>query len=1716
MITRERIRALNSNQRKQLVKLLQQHYSVSQFLPKRLVAFVKTKDTAIELPYKEIREFLLKELPDHMVPTMIEKIDHFPLTPNGKIDRSILSTASPSLNSEKKADSNSNSSNNKISELTGVWEHTLGRQNISPDDNFFDIGGDSILAIKLISLMRLNGYGISIAQLFKNPTINALCRSSIATEPELSLELREQKTSGQFPFHPIQQWFLNKRLSRWDYWNQSLLIELPEGTSYEGTKKAVERLKERHDAFRIRILESPSGWLQIVQSEKHASFEVRKSHIQRRDESTDLRVTRDLANELHKSIDPRKGLMLGASFIDRGQGTPPYLLLACHHLATDAYSWGILLNELSHYLVESNRDESSAQALPVPHSYASFCQHLSSLPFSNEFSEDIDFWNRQSYGNHSFLEPILGSAENLEFNSRIIKQNLRLSEIGFDGEVAGTNHKEVQSRLIACLGMGLRDLTNFDSFCIGIEGHGRSIGDIDLSNTVGWLTSYFPVSLDLSTAHTLSDALIETRIQLQSVPKDGSTFGPLKYSGLLNHEATTVEPELVFNYLGSLGLSDHEHLKILESNPGENRHPSNERICLLEIDAFLDGQELHLNWNYPDSRSGEDFVKELGHLVTQFLSQLDSDTDTLTNARGSEGLSPEFRLKPQSERPCLSYAQERIYFLEQQLGPSSSFNTCSLVSVNERLDLPLFRQATKIVRQRHGTLRTLIRPSEGGHPPYPIADEQDEIDWPIEIEDEGPEALPVKTRTFAKEPMDLEKGPLFQCYHGYGDDNQSVLLFKMHHIITDGLSYEVLYNELFEHYLALKGGKTPNSPKPDFQYTDYAYSERLPATESAIRRDLIFWKSRLAKLPPPLEMPLDFPRPPEQSYRGKLINLRIDNSVVSRIDDLARESSSTAFNVILAAYALMLSRNSGQEDLIIGVPVTNRVDTRFEQVIGLFVNMAPLRMSLSGNPSVFRFIEELSLESREVLSRNTATFERIVRAINPERDPSYPPVFQTCFMYDHGRRESLSDQDFRISAEPIDTGSSNYDLTLAARRQNNRLTLILEYCTDLFSETTASRFLSQTERILNAFIEDPNRSISSISILDQKESSCILREWNDTSQTYPKDVTIHGLVSSQAKLNPEKTAVSFGSLSITYSELETRSNRLAHYLVDQGAKPGMLIALLMDRSIEMLISLIGILKAGCAYVPIDPNFPLERVELILKNSAAYAVLTRSKFECMNSDLDGATNRWIDIDSISDALRRFSPSLLETRAKSSDLAYVIFTSGSTGQPKGVAVEHKSVCNFLLAMQSQPGMGENDSLLAVTTVSFDISCLELFLPLLSGASVVIADSQMVADGQALASTLAKENITIMQATPATWRLMLAGNWEGRPTLKILCGGEAMPKELAAELLPKCKELWNMYGPTETTIWSTCERIIKSDRISIGRPIANTQTYIVDKNNAPVPVGVVGELLIAGDGLARGYWENETLTQKFFVQNPFQSNARAYRTGDLARWLNDGSIECLGRADNQIKVRGFRIEPGEIEAILADVPGVAQAVVDAQDLSADDRRLVAFTVFENPQAPVDQETLAKALAKRLPDFMVPSVFETIETIPINPNGKIDRSALPRIEPSNTGESPKYVPPSTPLESTIADAMAAILSVRRMGTRDNFFRAGGHSLLALRLVSQIADLTGVTISLKSFFASPTVEGLALAVVREQTNALNESDLNTLLSEVESMDPSSGIEDSR
>jgi amino acid adenylation domain-containing protein len=1022
----------------------------------------------------------------------------------------------------------------------------------------------------------------------------------------------------------------------------------------------------------------------------------------------------------------------------------------------------------------------------------------------------------------------------------------------------------------------------------------------------------------------------------------------------------------------------------------------------------------------------------------------------------------------------MTEAQMEIW-LSAQLGDDAScaFNESFTLLMRGQLDAEALRGSLQDVINRHEALRATIIPERNSLHFAQAA----QLSVPFEdlssvSSSQRTIALENAKKEEASAPFDLVNGPVVRLRLFRLDPQLHALIFTSHHIVCDGWSTNVLLDELSALYTARRAAKSPSLPAA-LKFSEYARQQSQNSNDLEVGA---YWVKRFEQIPPALELPTDRPRPAVKSYKGATYRARIDAAICKQIRQAGAKQGCTLFATLLTGFASLLHRLTAQSDIVIGIPIAGQSLLEGGNLVGHCVNFLPIRVPLIEGQSAAELLQQVKRTVLDAYDHQNYTYGTLVRSLKLRRDPSRLPLVEVQFNLEKVGA-NLNFPGLHVEVDPNPKTAVNFDLFVNVVESEQGLLIDCDYNSDLFDRETIARWLTHFETLLKGLAADMSQEVDRLPILSNAEIHLILRDWNATERDYPRHKCVQELFEEQAARNPGAFAVTFEGRSLTYAQLDKRANQLARHLIKVGVTPGSLVGIALDRNLDLLVGLLGIWKAGAAYLPFDAAHPRDRIAFIMEETSLACLVTHTKL-LPNLTIFEARPICLDRDWI--LIEREPETRPAVKLDSESVAYTIYTSGSTGKPKGVEVTHRNVVNLLCSMRETPGLSDRDRLLAVTTLSFDIAGLELFLPLITGAQVILASRETAQDPRILTKLLNESKATAMQATPATWRLLLEAGWAGCPGLRMLCGGEALPRQLADELLER-GELWNMYGPTETTIWSAASRVEPSTGpVTIGPPIHNTCFYVLDAKQQPLPIGVSGELYIGGDGVAKGYFRNAQLTAERFVPNPFakEPGDRLYKTGDLVRYRPEGRLEFLGRLDNQVKIRGFRIELGEIESVLARNPDIRECVVAAQEDEPGVNRLVAYCVPLQSQK-CSSEDLRNWVAASLPEYMIPSVFVFMPALPHTPNGKVDRKALVRLDALSLPEQNLFIAPRTAAEAKLAAVCAEVLHLDRVSVHDSLFDLGADSIHLFQIIARAARVS-MTLAPQQILRLRTVAALA------------------------------------
>src|ERR1700754_2453489 len=1051
-----------------------------------------------------------------------------------------------------------------------------------------------------------------------------------------------------------------------------------------------------------------------------------------------------------------------------------------------------------------------------------------------------------------------------------------------------------------------------------------------------------------------------------------------------------------------------------------------------------------------------------------------------------------------------SFAQQRLWFLHQLDPASTAYNMTAAVRVEGRLDFEALERTFDEIVRRHESLRTSFTMIDEELMQVVTPHQQlhiDRINLRAVPHEEREKEMRRQIRLASEHPFDFEKNESLRVRLLDLSDTESVMVVIMNHINSDGWSLGVLVREMATLYEAFTEGRPSPLPELKIQYLDFAQWQREWLTGSVREKQLDYWKRRLGGKLPVLELPADAPRKATRTSRGATEFLRLPVELSKELNQLGLERRATPFMIFLTAFQVLLHRYTGLEDILVGTPVAGRTRPETQDLIGFFVNTLVMRTDLSGNPRFIDLLARVGESTLEAQAHSDIPFEVFVEELQPERNMGQSQIFQVMFVMQNTPLPDINLKDLRVSLLEVEETTAKFDLLLSLREDASSFTGSFQYSTERFTRARIQQLARHFRQLLEGIVANPEARLSDLPLLNDEEKHQLLVEWNDTAATYPTDYCLHTFFEEQAGQTPGHVALVYEEQQLTYGELNKRANQLAHHLRRLGVGTETLVAICLERSIEMVVGVLGILKAGGVYVPLDPSDPPQRLSFTLSDSQAPLLLTQAS---LAAGFAGQRAQVLCLDVDWDVISSESEENPVVDVGPDNLAYVIYTSGSTGQPKGVQVTHGAVNSHMMWKRNEVPLTATDRVLQKTSFTFDASISEFFLPFMCGAQLVLARPGGHKDSTYLVETMAQQGITVVHLVPTMLRAVLAERdiTQCRSLRVVFCGGESLTPDVQERFFTVFAktELYHMYGPTEAAIdvayWH-CERASEEEFVPLGHPQHNVQLYVLDAQLQPVPVGVAGELYIGGANLARGYLNRPGLTAERFIPNPFStSGQRLYRTGDLVRYLDDSRLEFLGRKDSQVKLRGFRIELGEIEAVLGQHESVNACMVMMRQDPFGEQRVVAYVV------PREEQTIAAAelrnyLRERLPVYMIPTTFVTLEALPVLSSGKLDRKALPAPEDLSGTAEREYVAPRTPVEEMLAGIFAEVLKIDRVSADDNFFDLGGHSLLATRVVSRINEAYPQAVSLRHIFEKPTLAEIALLI--EQTQAVK-SDPPTLI----------------
>ncbi|PSL55729.1 non-ribosomal peptide synthase protein (TIGR01720 family)/amino acid adenylation domain-containing protein [Saccharothrix carnea] len=1582
----------------------------------RLVAYVVTTGPA------NLREHLRRSLPDYSVPSAFVELDRLPLTANGKLDKAAL--PAPEATSEGGFVAPRTPVE---AELARIWAEVLGVARIGVEDNFFTVGGDSILSIQVVSRARQAGLHLTSRDVFRHQTVAELAlvvSAAAETAPEPVF-------TGPAPLTPIQRWFFTE-YGPLAHFTMSLLVELEPAVDAEALRNAVRTVVGHHDALRLRFRQVDGQWAQEAAGTEADVFRV--------EADADVEA---VARDAQRGLDLGTGPLLRAVFFP---GARPKLLLTVHHLAMDGVSWRILLGDL----------EQAYRGLPlepVGTPFTQWAHRLAEHVRSGALDGAREHWDALP---EPEALPVDRDGVNTAGSARVV--SVRLDRETTDAvltAVPPVYRTQVNDVLLSALGRALAEWTGRETVSVALEGHGREelLPGVDLNRTIGWFTTQFPVVLP--TSDEWGRTLKSVKESLRAAPHRGLSFGALDIGRPGGGEL----PQVSFNYHGRFDVADGGFYRARRDAVGADLPADAKRTHLLEVTGLVEGGELELSWQYCADVHDEETVRRLAERTLDGLREIVAHCAQ----PGAGGRTP-------SDFPLAKLTQEQVDALAgpdvEDIYPLTPLQAGmvfhSLVEPGayvDRMRLVLdgvsdpeaLARAWQRVVDRTPVLRTSVV-WEGVDEPVQVVHRR--VELPVTGADERPDRF------------DFSVAPLMRVGITPLADDRVEVVWTSHHVLLDGWSTAQVFAEVLEHYRAITGGDVPALParRPFRDYLGWL-AEQDPAEAEA------HWRSLLSGAQGPTPLPFDrLPAEEHRAQRTGVVRLELTTDESAALRDTARRHGLTVNTVVQGLWALLLSRHSGERDVVFGGTVSGRPAELpgVESMIGMLINTVPVKVGVDGDAPATAWLRELQAGQSESRRFDFVSLAQVGQWVGTR-------LFDSAVVFENYPLSEVTETTGVRVREVHVEESTNFALTLVAHL-TDRLGARLLYDPALFDEATARRLVTHLGVLLRGIAEDAERPVRALPMATDEELRAVLVDWNDTGAGGPV-TTVPALFAARVRSAPHDPAVVCGDITLDYAELDARANRLAHALVRRGVRPDDRVGLLAARSVDLVVAQLAVAKAGGAYVPLDVRAPRERLRLLLADTGASVLL--------------ADAGWVDVAREVHAgpvvLLGESPDEPDTdpgiAVHPENLAYVMHTSGSTGTPKGVAVRHRDV--VALATDRAFDRGHERVLLHSPT-AFDASTYELWVPLLRGGAVVVAPPEDL-DAEALRRVVTEGGVTALWLTAGLFRAVAQEAPDCLATVRqVWTGGDVVPAAAVRRVLDACPGIVVVdgYGPTETTTFAS-RRVLTAadpvpDPVPIGTPLDGMRAYVLDEDLRPVPPGVVGELFVAGAGLARGYLARPGLTAQRFPADPFGvPGERMYRTGDVVRWTARGELEFVGRADDQVKIRGFRVELGEVEAVLAGYPAVAEAVVVPRQDERGVKRLVAYVVAARG-ATLDVAELRGLAGRELPDYMVPAAVVVLDELPLSRNGKVDRRALPDPEPTRVRE---HVAPRTDAERVVAGIWGDVLGVTEVGAEDDFFALGGDSILSIRVTSRLRAAFGVQLSPRALFEHPTVSGLATAI---------------------------------
>ena len=1654
-----------------------------------LVAYVVSEK---EVNADELESILQSRLPEYMVPRLYITLKEMPLNKNGKVDRKALPDAGGAAYKKKEYIA---PKSNEEKVLVAVCESVLGISEIGMKDNFYNLGGDSIKSIQLVARLRQKGYVIKVGEVLANPIFGKMT----SFMSQLSRSIDQSEVNGSVLLTPIQHFFFeDSGLSKLEHFNQAIVLKSQIDLDTNVLETVFKEIVKHHDALRMTYKFDADEWKQYNESYSDDCISINSHDLRNQDDS--LVAMGEICQKMHAGFELSKGPLFVVGHFKMSDGDR--LVLISHHLVIDGVSWRIIMEDL---LALYNAYKSNEKiTLPLKtDSYQLWSSKLQEYANSKEINKEKEYWN---YLHNQVIPgfPIdtnkkaLGNKLDNTLGFKLDKDVTQLMQTS----IHDVYNTEVNDILLTSLGLALQNVFGISKSVVNMEGHGREdiVDDLDISRTVGWFTSMFPFLLEVMEDSKLTNSLINVKDDLRKIPNKGIGYGVIKY--LLKEFSSDLKPTILFNYLGDFGSNagSNEKAPIFEYASdyiGEAIGEDVEEEILFNVSGILVEGELNMSISYNSNLFTEeqikaltdDYKKNLTVLINE-LSATDTASLTRSDLTFSDLSSEEFleinadgqledvyTLSPAQQGMYyhwLSSEDQFLYFIQlSYLVSGKGFN---IKRVKKAFELLVERYSilrTSFTNQYAGTLLQVVRksvPSGLGYEKMPsTVNMEDRGDW-------------IKERKLAdrEKGFNLEDASQMRLTVLDIGNQEYEFIWSYHHILMDGWCTSILINEFYSILQSIETGAKLELPvaKP--------YSDYINWLEDVSQQDTLnYWKEYLANY-------TDLAKIPEVHSNQEGLQYELGNEIVDfsgelydQIGVLCADLGVTYNTFIQTVWGYLLSKYNDTQDVVFGSVVSGRPASldNVENMVGLFINTIPIRVQYDKQETLANLLSRMQADAIESLPHHYMNLAMVQSESELGMSlldhvivfENYPiqDVIENQFAEDSTKNAS------ELLLKSVDVKEQiNYNLGIIVTQSDTSINLDFNFNKNKHDANFIKKMLTHFRNLVSTFVANPNQLLDKVDYIKDAEKEELLNGLSLSKVTYPKE-SILDVYSSQVKEIPNSVQIKFEDTALTYQELDAKSNQLARYLIEKGVTSSSFVPLCVDRSIEMLVSILGILKTGASYVPIDPSFPPNRIAFILSDVNAKILLTQNRYSNLLLESENPVEQFC-LDSQNDLLTSYSSSALNTKIASDQLAYVIYTSGTTGKPKGVKNNHGALLNRLYWMKEELNITREDTLLQKTPYTFDVSVWELLLPLLTGCKLIIAKPDGHKDPIYLENLIEQEQVDIMHFVPSMLRVFLEDvNAEKCKSLRsVICSGEALPYAVVNNFIDKLSGvlLYNYYGPTEAAIDVTSIELTSQDLsnelITIGRPVANTEILILSESLELLPKGATGEICIGGVQLAEGYLNRPDLTSSKFIEHPFRLEDKLYLTGDLGRWLPDGTIEYVGRKDHQVKIRGNRVELGEIETVLDQQEGVDQSVVVARKGGDDSMHLVAYLVSS---VEIDSSELESILLSKLPEYMVPRLYITLEEMPLNKNGKVDRKALPN--PDETAHKLKeYVAPESQTELKLVEIWEDVIGAEKIGLLDNFFDLGGHSLKAISLIGKYYKQFNKKVSIKEIFANPVL----------------------------------------